>query len=82
MDGLKNMAKSVADGLNEETGKTCIITDNNVVLCVSKNKMKELVGKEISAELFTSLCERKYLSVFTILSASRKKRSPITGCFM
>ncbi len=61
MDGLKSMAKSVADGLNEETGKTCIITDNNVVVCVSKNRMKELVGKEISAELFASLCERRSL---------------------
>ena len=56
---LKSMAKSVADGLHEETGKICIVVDNNEVVCVSRNKLKELTGNEISSELFSALCERR-----------------------
>ena len=73
--GLKEIAKSVADGVSEETAKTCIVVDNNAVVCVGRNKNKELVGKEISQELFKMLCERKSS---IINRADMENATPIT----
>lgn len=56
---ISDFAKIVADGIEELTEKTCIITDNDTILYVSKLRMRELVGKNISDSLIEVMNNRK-----------------------
>ena len=59
LTGLKEISKVVADTLYQETGRICIIVDTAQVVCVSKNKLKDIENKDISSELVDLLLERK-----------------------
>ena len=59
MASLSENAKSVADGIYGVNGKLCIVTDRNHVLSISKGKLKELVGKEITLGIDKILRDRK-----------------------
>ena len=56
---ISDFAKIVADGIEELTEKVCLITDNDVILYVSKFRMKETLGKNISNNLVEVLKNRK-----------------------
>lgn len=58
---VESGAKDIADSIVELAEKTCIIVDNDKVIYVSSNKLKELESKEISLELSNALVERKSL---------------------
>ncbi len=56
---ISDFFKTVADSIYELTEKICIITDNDAVLFVSKNKIKEIFGKKVSNKLIEVLNNRK-----------------------
>jgi AbrB family transcriptional regulator (stage V sporulation protein T) len=60
ISAINSYAEAVADGIEEVTEKTCMITDNDTVLYVS-GKNKEVIGKDISSDLEKVLKERKSL---------------------
>ncbi len=59
ISSIGDFAKIVADGIEELTEKVCIITDNDAILYLSKGKMKDLIGKNISENLTQILKDRK-----------------------
>ncbi len=61
IETIENSAKAVADGLTELTEKPCVIVDGNKVVYASPNKLKDLVGREISYKLLTAIVDRKSL---------------------
>ena len=63
---INTYAEAVADGIEELTEKVCIVTDNDVVVYVSKGKMKDTIGKKISKDLENILKERKSIAVSRI----------------
>lgn len=60
---INDFVKIVADGIEELTGKICIITDNDSILYFSNGRMKENVGKTISQSLERVLKERKSVTL-------------------
>lgn len=56
---IDDFVKIVADGIEELTERVCLITDNDKILYISKGKLKEVVGKNISENLIKVLKERK-----------------------
>ncbi|MBQ8427477.1 MAG: AbrB/MazE/SpoVT family DNA-binding domain-containing protein [Clostridia bacterium] len=58
---IEGVAKMVADGIAELAEKACIIVDNDQIVYATGNKLKDLIGKEISAELLSALSDRKSL---------------------
>lgn len=56
---IGDFAKIVADGIEELTEKTCLITDNDTILYISKSRMKDIIGKNISEKLLDVLKNRK-----------------------
>ncbi|MBQ3219227.1 MAG: AbrB/MazE/SpoVT family DNA-binding domain-containing protein [Clostridia bacterium] len=54
-------AQVVADGINELTEKPCIVVDKDQVVYATGNKLKELIGSGISAELERAIDEKKSL---------------------
>jgi len=63
---INTYAEAVADGIEELTEKTCIVTDNDAVIYASKGKMKDTIGKNISKEMENILKERKSVAVSRI----------------
>lgn len=63
---INTYAEAIADGIEELTEKTCIVTDNDVIVYASRGKLKDTVGKHISTELENILKERKSLAVSRI----------------
>ncbi len=59
ISSLKNISSAVADGIENLTEKTCIITDCDTVVYVSSGKDKDILGKNISTEMEKVLKERK-----------------------
>lgn len=59
ISSLKNISSAVADGIENLTEKTCIITDCDTVVYVSSGKEKDILGKNISTEMEKVLKERK-----------------------
>lgn len=45
---VKNSAEYVAKSLNDITGKPCVVTDTDSVVCVSVKKLKNLENKPLS----------------------------------
>ena len=56
---ITDYAKIVADGIEDLTQKTCIITDTDNVIYISKTKLKDCVGKTISNDVVEVLNNRK-----------------------
>ena len=56
---IEGFAKIVADGIEELTEKVCVITDNDAILYLSKGKMKDAIGKNLSIAIEKVLKERK-----------------------
>jgi len=67
--------QAVASGLNELFDKPCIITDTDHVIYASGSKSKEVIGKEITADLEKVLKERKSV---VISSGDGLKVVPVT----
>ncbi len=63
MTTINDYAEAVADGIEECTEKTCVVTDGDVVLYASKNKLKDCIGKPLSKEMEKILKERKSVAV-------------------
>ncbi|MBO7149996.1 MAG: AbrB/MazE/SpoVT family DNA-binding domain-containing protein [Clostridia bacterium] len=59
ISSIGEFAKIVADGLEEITEKVCVITDNDAILYLSKGKMSDIIGKNISQNLIQVLKDRK-----------------------
>ena len=59
ISSIGEFAKIVADGIEELTEKVCVITDNDAILYLSKGKMKDLIGKNVSQNLIQVLKDRK-----------------------
>ena len=59
ISSIEGFVKIVADGVEELTEKVCVITDNNTILYLSKGKMKDIVGKNITSDLEKVLNDRK-----------------------
>ena len=59
ISSLKNISSAVADGIENLTEKTCIITDCDSIVYVSSGKNKDILGKNISNEMEKVLKERK-----------------------
>ena len=59
ISSIGDFAKIVADGLEEITEKVCVITDNDAILYLSKGKMNDTIGKNISQDLIQVLKDRK-----------------------
>ncbi len=59
ISSINDYVKIVADGIEELTEKICVITDNDLVLYLSKGKMKEVIGKNITSNLEKVLKDRK-----------------------
>ncbi len=59
ISSLKEISSAVADGIENLTEKTCIITDCDTVIYVSSGKNKDILGKNISTEMEKILKERK-----------------------
>ncbi len=59
ISSIVDFAKIVADGLEEITEKVCVITDNDAILYLSKGKMNDVIGKNISQNLIQVLKDRK-----------------------
>ncbi len=59
ISSINEFVKIVADGIEELTEKTCVITDNDTVLYLSKGKMKDAIGKNISLSLEKVMNDRK-----------------------
>ncbi len=59
---LKNVleiASSVCDSIYEQTERIAVVTDNDEIVCFSKNKNKDLIGGKISASLGKIIKDRK-----------------------
>ena len=63
LSSVSSYAEAVADGIEELTEKVCMITDNDSIICVSKGRMKEMIGKSISGEMERVLKDRKSVAV-------------------
>ncbi len=59
ISSINDFVKIVADGIDELTEKVCVITDNDTVLYLSKGKMKDVIGKNITSNLEKVLNDRK-----------------------
>lgn len=59
ISSLKEVSTAVADGIENLTEKTCIITDCDAVIYVSSGKNKDIIGKNISQEMEKILKDRK-----------------------
>ena len=59
ISSLKEISSAVADGIENITEKTCIITDCDTVVYVSSGKNKDMIGKNISEEMEQILKDRK-----------------------
>ncbi len=59
ISSINDFVKIVADGIEEITQKVCIITDNDTILYLSKGKMKDAIGKNVSSSLENVLRDRK-----------------------
>lgn len=60
---INTFASAVADGIEELTEKTCLITDNDAVIYVSGGRGKDFLGKEISSDMEKALKDRKSLII-------------------
>ena len=60
---INDYVQAVADGIEELSEKICLITDNDTVIYVSKGKLKDTVGKNVSERLLKILNERKSVVV-------------------
>ena len=56
---INSYAQAVADGIEELMGKTCVVTDTDVVIYVSKGKHKDMIGMNISEKTREILEGRK-----------------------
>lgn len=63
ISSINDFAKIVADGIEELSGKSCLITDNDAILYFSKGKMKDYIGRNISDSLLNVLKERKSVAI-------------------
>jgi len=59
ISSIEEFVKIVADGIEELTEKVCVITDNDVILYISKGKIKDAIGKNISNHLEKVIYDRK-----------------------
>ncbi len=48
---LRNFSEAVADGIEDLTGKQCVITDNDFVIYLSHKRRRDLIGKSISKDI-------------------------------
>lgn len=60
---LTEYAKSVADGIENLTEKTCFVTDCDVVVYSSSSKCRELEGQNLSEQMEKILKERKSVMI-------------------
>lgn len=59
VSSLKSISKAVADGIENLTEKTCVITDCDTIIYVSGGKNKDILGKTVSEEIEKILKDRK-----------------------
>ena len=61
IESISSIAKSIAESISEFTEKPCVVVDSDQVVYVSDNKLKDLVGKNISCQLFKAIEDKKSL---------------------
>ncbi|MBE5733619.1 MAG: AbrB/MazE/SpoVT family DNA-binding domain-containing protein [Clostridiales bacterium] len=60
---LTEYAKSVADGIENLTEKTCFVTDGDALVYTSNSKYKEFEGRDLSEQMEKILKERKSVMI-------------------
>ena len=63
ISSITEYATAVADGIEELTEKTCLITDCDVIIYASKGKLKDVLGVNISKDMEKILKDRKSVAV-------------------
>ncbi|MBQ7236264.1 MAG: AbrB/MazE/SpoVT family DNA-binding domain-containing protein [Clostridia bacterium] len=63
ISSLTEFAKSVADGIESLTEKTCIVTDGDAIVYISGSKYKDLEGQNLSDQMEKILKDRKSVIV-------------------
>ncbi len=66
---VSKVSEIVADNLHERVGCVCLITDTDKVIYTSKGKRKELIGKNISDQLYKIIKSRET----TLLTAGENR---------